>query len=194
MSLVQIRKLVVSVETVLHDGGAVIDPPLLVGTAAAVVRNPYAGHHEGNLLPMMAELKSLGRRLAADLVDALGGDPAVIEAYGKGAIVGVNGELEHGALWHEPGGWGMREVLGGTKAIVPSSKMIGAVGSRLMIPLGHVGAAYVRSHMSATDAGVHDAPRPDEILYALVMATGPRVHARIGGLAALDIVGDDGLR
>ncbi len=194
MSLVHIRKTVVTMETALHEGGPPLDPPLRVGTALAVVRNPYAGRFEPDLLPMMAELKALGKQLASDLVAALGNAPSTIEAYGKGAIVGVNGELEHGALWHEPGGWGMREILGGTKAVVPSSKMLGAVGARLMIPLGHVNASYVRSHMSATDVGVHDGPRPDEILYALVMATGPRVHARIGGLAASDITGEDGLR
>jgi len=94
----------------------------------------------------MAELKPLGKQLATDLVAALAIEASAVEAYGKGAIVGANGELEHGALWHEPGGWGMREVLGGTKAVVPSSKALGSIGARLMIPLGHVQAAYVRSH------------------------------------------------
>ncbi len=214
MSLVHIRKTVVSVETVRHEGGPSLDSPLQVGTASAVVANPYAGRFEPDLLPMMAELKPLGKRLARELVEALGGDPSrveaygkgaivgvggelehgALEAYGKGAIVGVGGELEHGALWHEPGGWGMREVLGGTKAIVPSCKMVGVVGARLMVPMGHVNAAYVRSHMSVAELSVHDAPRPDEILFALVMTTGPRVHARIGGLAASEIAGEDGLR
>lgn len=194
MSLVHIRKTVVSVETVRHEGGPRLDPPLRVGTAAAVVANPYAGRFEPDLLPMMAELKPLGKQLARELVEALGGDPSRVEGYGKGAIVGVGGELEHGALWHEPGGWGMRKVLGGTKAIVPSCKMVGVVGARLMVPMGHVNAAYVRSHMNVAELSVHDAPRPDEILFALVMTTGPRVHARIGGLAASEIAGEDGLR
>ncbi|MAM83897.1 MAG: hypothetical protein CL489_16060 [Acidobacteria bacterium] len=194
MAIVEIRKTIVTVETIRHEGGPVVTPPLRVGTIAAVVKNPFAGRFEPNLLPMMAELKPLGKQLAADLVVALGVEAAAVEAYGKGAIVGADGELEHGALWHEAGGWGMRDVLGGTKAIVPSSKVIGSIGSRLVIPLGHVQAAYVRSHMSSIEVGVHDGPRADEILYALAMSTGGRIHARIGGLTASEVIGDDGLR
>ncbi len=194
MAQIEIRKTVTSVEETRHDGGAPPSSPLLTGTIAAVVKNPFAGRYEADLLPFMAELKELGRTLAGKLIDALGNSPARIQSYGKGAIVGVDGELEHGAVWHEPGGWGMREVLGGTKAIVPSSKMVGAVGARLMIPLGHINAAYVRSHFAAADIGVHDAPRPGEIVYALAMATGGRIHARVGGLAHDDVKGEDGLR
>ena len=194
MSLIKVRKTVVVVEHVFHDGGPALETPLRIGTACVVIANPYAGRFEPDLMSLMAELKPLGRRLASDLIDALGGDPTAIEAYGKGAIVGTHGEIEHGAAWHEPGGWSMREILGGRKAIVPSAKIVGAVGARLQIPLAHTNAAYVRSHMATTDASVHDAPRPDEILYALAMATGPRVHARVGGLAVSDVKGDDGLR
>ena len=194
MVIAEIRKTIVTVETIRHEGGPVVTPPLRVGTIGVIVKNPFSGRYEPNLLPIMAELKPLGKQLAADLVAALGVEAATVEAYGKGAIVGTDGELEHGALWHEAGGWGMREVLGGTKAIVPSSKVVGPVGARLMIPLGHVQAAYVRSHMSSIEVGVHDGPRADEILYALAMSTGGRIHARIGGLAASEVVGDDGLR
>lgn len=194
MALIEIRKTVTSVEETRHEGGPAPAQPLVIGTITAVIGNPYAGRYEADLLPFMAELKALGRDLAGKLIAALGNSPARIQAYGKGAIVGAAGELEHGALWHEPGGWGMREVLGGTKAIVPSCKMVGAVGARLMIPLGHINAAYVRSHFTVADIGVHDAPRPDELVYALAMATGGRIHARIGGLLVDDVKGDDGLR
>ena len=192
--MINIRKTIVTVETIRHEGGPVVTPPLQVGTVAAIIKNPFAGHFEPNLLPIMAELKPLGKQLAMDLVAALAIEASAVEAYGKGAIVGANGELEHGALWHEPGGWGMREVLGGTKAVVPSSKALGSIGARLMIPLGHVQAAYVRSHMSSIEVGVHDGPRADEILYALAMSTGSRIHARIGGLASSEVIGEDGLR
>jgi hypothetical protein len=117
-----------------------------------------------------------------------------VEAYGKGAIVGEDGELEHGALWHEAGGWAMRSVLGDPKAIVPGVKTVAGIGQRLMVPLGHVHAAYVRSHFGTAELTIWDGPRRAEIFYGLAMASGGRPHARIGGLAAADVVGDNGLR
>ena len=132
--------------------------------------------------------------LARSLVSALGGDPRVVQGYGKGAIVGTAGELEHGALWHVPGGYAMRDLLGGAKAIVPSTKKVGAPGTRLDVPVTHINASYVRSHFDAMEIGINDAPRGDEILLALVMTTGPRIHARVGGLKASEIKGEDGLR
>ena len=132
--------------------------------------------------------------MAKTLIDALGGDPRAIEGYGKGAIVGEDGELEHGALWHVPGGYAMREALGDAKAIVASTKKVGGPGTRLDVPVTHINASYVRSHFDAIEVGVADAPRADEMLLALVMTTGPRVHARVGGLAAHEIKGEDGLR
>jgi hypothetical protein len=194
MSLIDIRKTVVTVEEIWHEGGPRATTPLRIGLAAAVVRNPYAGRYVEDLMPFMADLRGLGQDLARRLLAALGGDTSRIEAYGKGAIVGTAGELEHGALWHEPGGWSMREVLGGTKAIVPANKMVGAAGTRMMVPLGHVNAAYVRSHFLTIEMGVSDAPRPDEIVYGLAMATAGRIHARAGGLKASDISANDGLR
>jgi hypothetical protein len=122
------------------------------------------------------------------------GGAAQIEAYGKGIIVGEDGELEHGAVWHEAGGQGMREVLGQPKAIVPAAKTIGGVGTRLMVPLGHIHAAYVRSHFGTAEMTLWDSPRRDEIAFGLVMATGGRPHARIGGLAASAISVHDGQR
>ena len=135
----------------------------------------------------------MGRELAAALIARLGGADKV-EAYGKGIVVGEDGELEHGAVWHEAGGWAAREALGDPKAIVPAAKTIGGPGTRLMVPLGHIHAAYVRSHFGTAEMTVWDAPRRDEIAFALVMATGGRPHARIGGLAASDISAHDGQR
>lgn len=142
----------------------------------------------------MEDLKPLAITMAKRLTAALGGDPRSIEGYGKGAIVGAAGEIEHGALWHAPGGYAMRELLGGAMAIVPSTKKVGGVGARLDVPVTHINASYVRSHFDALEVGVADAPRADEIVLVLAMTTGPRVHARAGGLAAKDVQGKDGLR
>lgn len=193
MSLVNVRKTQLSIEEVIHEGGDRAAPPLLVGTVLAVVDNPYAGRYEPDLMPFMAELRSLGQQLSERLAAALGGAEKV-EAYGKAAIVGEDGELEHGAIWHEAGGWAMRQVLGERKAIVPAAKTVGGMGTRLMVPLGHTQAAYVRSHFGTAEMTVWDGPRRNEIVFGLVMATGGRVHARIGGLAASEIKGEDGLR
>ena len=192
MSLIQIRKRSLVVETIHHEGGPPPAQPLRMAAACAVVRNPYAGRYEPDLLPFMAELRSLGTLLAEELVGVLGKDR--VEAYGKAAIVGVNGELEHGAVWHEAGGWAMRAVLGEPKAIVPAGKAVASAGYRLMVPLHYIHAAYVRSHYNAMEVGLQDAPRPDEILFALVMADGGRVHARIGGLTKEQVKVHDGQR
>ena len=192
MSLVNVRKIKLDVEEIWHEGGPRQDEPLRVAVATAIVKNPYAGRYEANLLPFMTELRALGSDLSARLVAELG--IANVQAYGKGAIVGEDGELEHGAVWHEAGGWAMREALGNPKAMVPAAKTIGGAGTRLMIPLGHIHASYVRSHYGTCETTVWDGPRRDEIAFALAMATGGRVHARLGGLAAADIKGEDGLR
>ena len=192
MSLIQIRKKVLTVETVLHEGGPPPAVPLRLVAAGAVVRNPYAGRYEPDLLPFMAELRGLGRELAEEGAAALGRER--VQAYGKAAIVGVNGELEHGAVWHEAGGWAMRAVLGEPKAIVPSAKAVAAVGYRLMAPLHYIHAAYVRSHFNTIEVGVQDGPRPDEIFFALVMADGGRIHERLGGLRKEQVSVNDGQR
>jgi hypothetical protein len=142
----------------------------------------------------MEDMKPLGLAMALRLIEALGGDPKVVEGYGKGAIVGEGGETEHAALWHAPGGYAMRDVLGGAKAIVPSTKKVGGPGARLDVPVTHINASYVRSHFDAMEIGINDAPRHDEMVLVLVMTTGPRIHARAGGLAASEIKGEDGLR
>lgn len=189
---VQLRKRSLHIETIFHEGGPPAGRPVRVAAACAVVRNPYAGRFEPELLAFMEALKPLGESLAQELVATLGRDQ--VEAYGKAAIVGVNGEMEHGAVWHEAGGWAMREALGAPQAIVPSVKAVAGTGYRLMVPLHHVHAAYVRSHFSSAEIGIQDAPRPDEILFALVMADGGRVHARVGGLRAQEISVGDGQR
>ena len=158
-----------------------------------MIRNPYAGRYEPDLMPFMAELRALGRSMAEELVTALGGAPQV-EVYGKAAIVGVDGELEHGAVWHEAGGWAMRAVLGGPKAIVPAAKAVASAGYRLMMPLHYIHACYVRSHFNGVEVGIQDAPRPKEILYALAMGTGGRVHSRLGGLTKDKVSVNDGQR
>ncbi len=194
MSLIKIRKISTTVEEIRHDGGPEADPPLLIGGVCLALENPFAGRYEADIQPMMEALKPTGLVMAQRLIDALGGDPAKIEAYGKGAIVGADGELEHGALWHVPGGYGMRELLGDAKAIVPSSKKVGPMGARIDIPLHHINAAYVRSHFSTLELGIPDAPRAGEIVFCLAMATGARVHERMGGLKASEVSAGDGLR
>jgi hypothetical protein len=191
---VEIRKIVTSVEEIFHEGGPRANTPLKRGAILAVIKNPFAGQYVEEIQPFMEDLKPLGLDLAQRLLAALGGDPKLIEGYGKGAIVGAAGEIEHGALWHAPGGYAMREVLGGAKAIVPSTKKVGGVGTRLDVPVTHVDASYVRSHFDSIEVGCNDSPRADELLFVLVMTTGARVHNRAGGLAAKDITGEDGLR
>ncbi|MCF8466881.1 MAG: amino acid synthesis family protein [Sneathiella sp.] len=192
--LVRIRKTATTVEEIYHEGGLPVAHPIKRGSIAVVLENPYAGRYVENITPFMEALKPLGLKLATRLIDALGGDPLKITSYGKGAIVGEDGELEHGATWHVAGGYAMREALGKALAIVPSSKKVGGIGSRLEIPITHKDASYVRSHFDAMEVGIADAPRRAEILFALVMTTGGRVHARLGGLAVEDISKNDGLR
>ena len=190
---VNVRKLVLSVEDVWHDNGPRLAQPLRRGSLAAVLRNPYAGRYVADIQPMMEALKPLGREMAARLVEALGGAGA-IEAYGKGALIGIGGELEHGALWHVPGGYGMRDLLSGSHAIVPSTTKIGAAGSAIDVPIHHRVAAYVRSHFDSLEVRIADAPRPDEMVLAIAMTTGARPHARVGGLRADEIAKFDGQR
>lgn len=194
MSKPVVRKFVVSVDEIYHEGGPVADKPLRRAAVLAVIENPFAGRYVEDLMPFMDDLKPLGLEMARRLLDALGGDPAEIEGYGKGAIVGAGGELEHAALWHNPGGYSMREILGDAKAIVPSAKKVGGPGTRLDVPITHVNASYVRSHFDAVEVGINDAPRANEMVVVLAMTTGSRIHARVGGLKAGEIKGEDGLR
>jgi hypothetical protein len=194
MPEVRVRKKLILIEEIFHEGGPTATTPQRRGAALAVIHNPFAGTYVEHIESLMEDLKPLGLSMAQALVAALGGNARAIEGYGKGAIVGTAGELEHGALWHVPGGYAMRDLLGGAKAIVPSTKKVGAPGTRLDVPVTHINASYVRSHFDSVEVGIPDAPRADEIVLALVMTTGPRVHARVGGLKASEVKGEDGLR
>jgi hypothetical protein len=187
-----IRKTILSVEEIRHDGGPPPATPRRRALAAAVVENPFAGRHEAELQMAMEDLKPLGALLTEMLLDALGS--GAVDGYGKGAIVGEAGEIEHGALWHVPGGYAMRGRITPSKAIVPSAMKVGGMGSSLDIPLGHVNAAYVRSHFDAMTLIVPDGPKAREIVFALAMSVGGRVHSRMGGLEAWEVKGEDGLR
>lgn len=193
MSDLEIRKTAFSVEEIFHEGGPVAKHPLRRAAGLAVISNPFAGRFEPDIQWFMEDLKPLGLSLAKRLVKLLGG-PDNIEGYGKGALIGEAGELEHGALWHAPGGYAMRQLLGNSNAIVPSIKKVVGVGGRLDVPITHINASYVRSHFDAMEVGLPDAPKASELTLILVMSTGARIHNRAGGLAAKDIVGKDGLR
>lgn len=194
MTEMTIRKFVCFMDEIFHEGGPRSQRAAQKAAIVAVIDNPFANRYVEDIANFMETLKPLGLEMAQRLIDALGGNPDDIEGYGKGAIVGANGELEHAALWHNPGGYAMRELLGDAKAIVPSTKKVGGPGTRLDVPITHINASYVRSHFDAMEIGINDAPRANEIAVALVMSTGPRIHARMGGLRAEDIVGEDGLR
>lgn len=188
-----LRKTVLLIEEIHHEGGPTAATPRLRGAIMAVVRNPFAGAYVPDLQPAMDTLKPLGLMLTDRLIAALGGREG-IDAYGKGAMVGAGGEAEQGALWHVPGGYAMRERLGESRAIVPSSMKVTSMGGSLDVPLGHINAAYVRSHFDAITVTVPDGPRADEIVFVLAMAKGPRIHSRMGGLEVWQIKGEDGLR
>lgn len=188
-----LRKTMTFVEEIHHDGGPAPDGPRRRAAIVAIVRNPFAGRYAEDLQSAMEDLKPLGLMMTDRLIEAMGGI-AGIDSYGKAGLAGENGELEHTALWHVPGGYAMRDRLGAAKAIVPSSMKMGGVGTRIDIPLGHINAAYVRSHFDGIEVGVPDGPRADELLFALAMARGPRIHHRMGGLQADEVTGEDGLR
>ena len=188
-----IRKMASQYEEIFHEFGPAPARPYRRAAMLAAIENPFAGRYEPDIQPFIDDLRPLGLQMAQKLVDLLGG-PDQIEGYGKGALIGEGGELEHGALWHAPGGYAMRELLPVCNAIVPSTKKVGGVGARLDVPITHINAAYVRSHFDSMEVGCNDAPRADEMALALVMTTGPRIHSRSGGLEAADIIGKDGLR
>ncbi len=188
-----LRKTMLFVEDIHHDGGPAPALPRRRAAIVALVRNPFAGEYAADLQSAMEDLKPLGLQMTDRLIEAMGGIEG-IDAYGKASLAGEGGELEHTALWHVPGGYAMRERLGEARAIVPSSMKMGGVGTRIDIPLGHINAAYVRSHFDGMEVGVPDGPRAAELLFALAMARGPRIHHRMGGLAAEDVRGEDGLR
>jgi hypothetical protein len=189
----KLRKTMIFLEDILHENGPAPATPRRRAAIIALVKNPFAGQYEPDLESAMDDLKPLGFHMVDRLIDAIGGIEG-IDGYGKAGLVGEAGELEHTALWHVPGGYAMRERLGEARAIVPSSMKSGGPGTRIDIPLGHINAAYVRSHFDSMEVGVPDGPRANEIMFALAMSRGPRIHNRVGGLAVKDIKGEDGLR
>ena len=193
MSELSIRKTAYSVEDIFHEGGPKPLCSLRRGSAMAVIHNPFAGRYVEEIQWFMEDLKPLGLQMAEKLIALLGG-PDQIEGYGKGAMIGEDGELEHGALWHAPGGYAMRQLIEPSNAIVPSTKKVVGIGGYLDVPITHINASYVRSHFDSIEVGINDAPRKNELSFILVMSTGARIHNRAGGLAATDIEGKDGLR
>ncbi len=192
--MIDIRRIATVTEEIFRETGPAPGRTLRRAAAMAVMTNPFAGRYEPDILPMMEALKAPGLEMAKRCLAALGGDPATVAGYGKGAIVGEAGELEHGALWHVPGGYAMRELLGGARAIVPSTKKVAGPGARLDVPITHINASYVRSHFDAMEVGVPGHPRADEVVYILVMTTGARIHERVGGLRPEEISVWDGQR
>jgi hypothetical protein len=207
--MTEIRRVLTHVEGIFHEFGPPRAQPLRRGAAIAVIKNPFAGRFEADICAYMDELKPLGLELARRLLAALKITPAAVQSYGKAAIVGASGELEHGALWHVPGGYAMREVLGWQRdtkpnpaagqqgnalAIVPSTKKVGPPGAQIDVPLTHINASYVRSHLDAIEVRVPGAPAADELAFILAMSTGARVHERLGGLRVEQIDRWDGQR
>jgi len=191
----KIRKLIVEVEETRIEMGRAIDPPTRKALAMAVIENPYAGRYSENLDELIAIGEELGALLGQRCVQALGIEPARAQSYGKAAIVGEAGELEHAAaILHPKLGAPLRMALEKGAALVPSAKKRGGLGTAIDVPLGHKDAAFVRSHFDAMEARVSDAPRANEIVVAVVVTDSGRPLPRIGGLQASEIKGQDGLR
>ncbi len=191
----KIRKIVTFVEETLTEMGRPVSPPTRRAAAVAVIENPFARRYVEDLSELMAQGEELGGILAQKAVEALGiaGDKA--QSYGKAALVGENGELEHAAaLLHPKMGTPVRKVLGKGAALIPSSKRRGGLGAELDIPLGHKDAAYVRSHFDGMQVSINDAPRANEIVVAVAVTDSGRPLPRVGGLTVTDIKGEDGLR
>lgn len=190
-----IRKLVVQVDETRKEMGQAIEPPTRRAVAIAVIENPYAGRYSESLDELIAIGEELGALLGQKAVAALGIEPGRAQSYGKAAIVGEAGELEHAAaILHPKLGAPLRVAVEKGAALVPSAKKRGTLGTAIDVPLGHKDAAFVRSHFDAVEARVSDAPRADEIVVAVAVTDSGRPLPRIGGLQASEIKGEDGLR
>ena len=191
----QLRKLITIVEETRREAGRTISPATRKAAAIAVIANPSAGKYDADLETLMAIGEELGDTLGRQAVAALGIKPSEAESYGKAAIVGDDGELEHAAaILHPRLGKPLRAAVEKGAALVPSSKKRGGPGAAIDVPLGHKDAAFVRSHFDAMEIRVHDAPRRDEIVVAVVVTDSGRPLPRIGGLTVDQIEGKDGLR
>ncbi|PZM14505.1 amino acid synthesis family protein [Rhizobium tubonense] len=190
-----IRRISVIVEETHAEIGVKLDKPVRKAAAVAVIANPFAGRYVEDLTVLVDLGAELGDLLGHKCLTALGVSPTVVESYGKAALVGEDGELEHAAaLLHPSLGKPLRDTIGGGAALIPSSKKRGGPGRPFDIPLGHKDAAFVRSHFDGMEVSVSDAPKPDEIVVAIAMAVGGRPLPRIGGLTVSGIEGKDGLR
>ncbi len=191
----KIRKLVVVTDETRLEMGRNIEPATRRAVAMAVIENPFAGQYSETLDELMAIGEELGGLLGEKCVQALGIEPSQAESYGKAAIVGEAGELEHAAaILHPKLGAPLRKAVEKGAALVPSSKKMGGVGTAIDVPLGHKDAAYVRSHFDAIEARVSDAPRANEIVVAVAVTDSGRPLPRVGGLTAAEAIGQDGLR
>ncbi|MBS0426008.1 MAG: amino acid synthesis family protein [Proteobacteria bacterium] len=190
-----IRKLVVQIDETRKEMGKTIEPPARRAVAIAVIANPYAGRYSENLDELIAIGEELGALLGQKAVRALGIEPGQAQSYGKAAIVGEGGELEHAAaILHPKLGAPLRVAVEKGAALVPSAKKRGTLGTAIDVPLGHKDAAFVRSHFDAVEARVSDAPRAGEIVVAVAVTDSGRPLPRIGGLQVSEIKGEDGLR
>ena len=190
-----IRKIVTVVEETHREGDQAVTPATRKAAAIAVIRNPFAGRHVADLAELIAVGETLGGMLGERAVRALGIAPGAVESYGKAAIVGEDGELEHAAaILHPKLGAPMRVAVEKGAALIPSAKKRGGMGAAIDVPLGHKDAAFVRSHFDAMEIRVSDAPRRDEIVVAVVVTDSGRPLPRIGGLTTSEIIGKDGLR
>ena len=191
----KIRKLVVQVDETRIEMGQAVNPPTRRALAMAVIENPYAGRYEAKLDALIDIGEELGALLGQKCVAALGIAPGQAHSYGKAAIVGEAGELEHAAaILHPKLGAPLRKAVEKGAALVPSAKKRGGLGTAIDVPLGHKDAAFVRSHFDAVEARVSDAPRANEIVVAVAVTDSGRPLARIGGLQVSEIKGEDGLR
>ncbi|SCW56244.1 Amino acid synthesis [Rhizobium mongolense subsp. loessense] len=191
----EIRKLAVFLEETHSEMGRTVSPPTRKAAAVAVIRNPFAGRYVEDLTPLIDIGAELGGLLGEKCVAALGIEPSKTQSYGKAAMVGENGELEHAAaLLHPAMGKPLRAAVEKGAALVPSSKKRGGPGQALDIPLGHKDAAFVRSHFDGMEVSLNDSPRADEIMVAVAVTDSGRPFARVGGLKADEIEGKDGLR
>jgi hypothetical protein len=190
-----IRKIIVQVDETRLEMGRAVTPPTRRALAMAVIANPYAGRYSDNLDELIAIGEELGALLGQKCVQALGIEPGQAHSYGKAAIVGEAGELEHAAaILHPKLGAPLRAAVEKGAALVPSAKKRGGMGTAIDVPLGHKDAAFVRSHFDAMEARVSDAPRAQEIVVAVVVTDSGRPLPRIGGLQVHEIQGQDGLR
>jgi len=190
----KIRRIVVQVDEVWVENGQAVLPPTRRALAMAVIENPFAGRYVEDLEALMTVGQELGALLGQRCVQALGIQPGEAQSYGKAAIVGEAGELEHAAaILHPKLGAPLRVAVEKGAALVPSSKKMGAMGATIDVPLGHKDAAYVRSHFDAIEARVTDAPRANEIVVCVAVTDSGRPNPRVGGLQHQNMVGKDGL-